>query len=95
MASTEIVEKVQKLVALAQSQEKGEATEEARSAAVQVVRLMKENDLVIVPKADLEAAHKAVEGAQLLRKEVKKAKRDGLVMGFIGAQVLGGKGGLF
>lgn len=91
MATSEAVETVQKLVALAQSTENGESTQEARNAAVKAIKLMQENDLVVVAKADMEAAAKAVEGVENLRKRVKKAKQDGMVLGALGALIFKGK----
>ncbi len=91
MATSDAVETVQKLVALAQSVEDGEPTQEARTAAVKAIKLMKENDLVVVAKADMEAAVKAVEGVENMRKRLKKAKQDGMVMGALGALIFKGK----
>lgn len=83
MASTtvDVLEKIEKLVALAQTDDKGKPTEEARTAAVTAIKLLKDNDLVIVPREKLEAAEKAVEGAKAMRLEAKKAKRDGMLVG--------------
>lgn len=95
MAKSEdtVLEKVEKLIALAQSEEDGKPTHEARTAAITVARLMKENDLVIVPRVQLEAAQKAIHGATELRKEAKKAKRDGMILGGV-LGVMAGKQGL-
>lgn len=87
-SDVEVLEKVVSLVALAQSEEDGEPTEEARTAAVTVARMMKDNDLVIVARSELEAAHKAINGATALRKAAQKAERDKFLWG-IGGLLLG------
>jgi hypothetical protein len=93
MGNIDVLEKVQKLCTLALSEEDGEPTEEARTAAITATRLMKEHDLVIVPREQLEAAQKAINGATELRREAKKAKRDGMILGGV-LGVMAGKQGL-
>ena len=81
MAKQDVMEKVQKLVALARTKEDGEPTEEARTAATTIIDLMEEAELVLVPKSDLAAAAKAVQEATELRAKVKTAKKEGMVLG--------------
>lgn len=87
--SKDVVEKVMGLGKLALSQEDGESTEEARTAAVKALRLMKENDLVVMPRAEVE---KVIAGKKELAEAEAKANKNllmGLAIGFFG-----GKGGL-
>lgn len=93
MANVDVLEKAQGLMALALSEENGEPTKEARNAGTALARLMKESDLVIVPREELEAAKKAISGATELRREAKKAKRDGMILGGV-LGVMAGKQGL-
>jgi len=92
-SEVDVLEKVEKLVALAQSEEDGKPTQEARTAAITVTRLMKDNDLVIVPRSELEAAKKAINGVTELRQQARKAKRDGMILGGV-LGVMAGKQGL-
>jgi hypothetical protein len=63
MASThEVLEKVQKLVRLAASDNE----EEARTAAMQATRLMKEHELVLVPRSEIERIEKVIGDAREL-----------------------------
>jgi hypothetical protein len=71
-----IVEKVQKLVALATSDNE----EEARTAAVQAARLMSEHKLVVVPKEDVERAQAFVAGVQ---KRAKEEKMSNMALGAV------------
>lgn len=88
--SKDVVEKVMHLGKLALSEEEdGESTEEARTAAVKALRLMKENDLVVMPRAEVE---KVIAGKKELAEAEAKANKNllmGLAIGFFG-----GKGGL-
>lgn len=87
--SKDVVEKVMNLGKLALSKEGGETTDEARNAAVAAISLMKEHDLVVMPRADVE---KVVAGQKELAEAQSKANRNllmGLAVGFFGA-----KGGL-
>ena len=77
--SSEVIEKVQKLVALAS--DKGAAEEEARSAALQAVRLMGDNDLTVVPKGDLESVQKSVEGMRIELREARKRETAKMLIG--------------
>lgn len=84
--SKEIVSKVTKLVALAQSDNE----EEARTAAMQAVRLMNEHKLTCVPQAELDSAMKFVEGARELARQTKeegqKKMMIGAALGFLAAK---------
>jgi hypothetical protein len=80
----DIVERVQNLCRLAQNENENEA----RSAAMQAVRLMNEHELAFVPKAQLEHAMKAIQGAQELAKQAKaESTKNMLLGGLIGAFV--------
>ena len=88
-APKEIVEKVMNLGKLALSKENGESTEEARNAAVKALALMKENDLIVMPRADVE---RMVAGQKELADVQAKANKN-LLMG-LAVGYFGGKGGL-
>jgi hypothetical protein len=95
MANVEAVEKFTKLVALAQSEEKGEPTEEARNAAVKAIQLLAddESDLIVISKTELEEAKKRVGEAKLAAKKTRDEKRKDMATGaFIGFML--GKGGI-
>ena len=84
-----IVAKVMSTAKLALSEKEGENTEAARTAAMTAITLMKEHDLVVIPRSDLE---KVVEGRKEIAAAEEKANRNllmGLAIGFFG-----GKGGL-
>lgn len=66
-ADTKVLEKVHNLVKLAASGD----NEEARTAAVQATRLMKEHELVLVPKSEIDRVQKMIDGAQALAREHK------------------------
>jgi len=91
MANVEAVEKFTKLVALAQSEEKGEPTEEARNAAVKAIQLLadEDSDLVVISRAELEAAKKRVGEVKRSREEKRKDMAMGAFVGF-----MLGKGGI-
>jgi hypothetical protein len=67
----ELNEKVQHLVNLAANNEN---EDEARNAAVAAVNLMREHDLAVVPREDLERAQQVIQGANQL---LVKAKEEG------------------
>jgi hypothetical protein len=87
--SKAIVEKVQNLGKLALSvDEKGEATEEARTAAVTVMRIIKENELVVVPRAEIQ---RMVQGAAELEASKAAAQKNllmGVALGYFGSKSL-------
>lgn len=87
-SSKEIVERAQKLVALAQDDD----TEEGRNAAMQVVRLMTQHDLVLIPKDEAERAMRVIEGAKDLAARVQKERMNGMILGgLLGFTMGGGK----
>ena len=67
------IERVEKLIALAT--DPGASAEEARSAALQAVKDIRENALVMMTANDAQAARKAVEGAQVQVSQARKAAR--------------------
>jgi hypothetical protein len=73
----DVIEKVQNLVALAQSDNENEA----RNAALSAVRLMTEHKLAVVPQEDLEKAKAFVENAQKLLATAKDKKTQNMMMG--------------
>jgi hypothetical protein len=80
----DIVERVQNLCRQAQSDNENEA----RTAALLAVRLMNEHELSFVPKAELDKAMKAIEGAQVLAKQAKAENTKNMLLGgLIGAFV--------
>lgn len=88
--SLETLETVNKLLALAQDGE-GDS-EEARTSAVKAAQMMKDADLVVIPRAELEAAAKAVEGVRSLQVLAKQERSKGMMLGGILGLVLGKKG---
>jgi hypothetical protein len=78
----EIVEKIQKLAALALSTPEGEEPgDEERNAAVKVVQLIHENQLAIIPREDAERAIKAIGEANIIKAEAEKAANNKMLMG--------------
>jgi hypothetical protein len=61
-----MLDKVGALVRLAN--DKPEDSEEARTAALTVARMLKENDLVIIPRSELERVKTVLNGAHALAK---------------------------
>lgn len=88
--SDAILAKIEKLVALATDTDDDD-NEEARTAAVQAVRLMREHDLALVPKKDLDNARQFVEGAQALARKADQAKWQHMGIGFAAAMFLNKK----
>ncbi|HZZ54774.1 MAG TPA: hypothetical protein VFE26_10880 [Trebonia sp.] len=64
-----VLEKATKLVALANSEEENEA----RTAAVQLARLMKSEELVLVPRSEIERVEKVIAGSIAKATEAKSA----------------------
>jgi prolyl-tRNA editing enzyme YbaK/EbsC (Cys-tRNA(Pro) deacylase) len=96
--SVQTVEKFQKLAQLALSEEEGEPSEEARSAAVKAIQLLADKDeddqpvLVVIPRAELVSMKKKLDGAGASLSEVKKAQEKGMMMGgILGFMLAGGK----
>lgn len=76
-ADVKVLEKVHNLVKLAASGD----TEEARTAAVQATKLMKEHELVLVPRSELERVQKAINGSQELAKRAKEEATQKMLIG--------------
>jgi len=85
-----VIEKVMNLGKLALSKDgDGDSSEEARTAAVKAIQLMKEHNLVVIPREEFD---RVVAGQKELAAANEKANRNlmmGLAIGFFG-----GKGGL-
>lgn len=81
--SIEAFEKFQKLAQLALSEEDGEATEEARNAAVKAIEMLdgEDPDLVVLPRAEVEQLKKGIEGARDLAKTAKEERNRGMMLG--------------
>jgi hypothetical protein len=87
-ASSETLKKVQDLVGLALNE--GAAEGEARNAAVEALRLIKSENLVLVSKEDFDRVAQQVQGA---RQEAQKARSSansrvvvGLLIGLVAAK---------
>ena len=79
------LQKAQKLVALANSAEE----EEARTAAVQLARLMKEEELVLVPKSEIDRVNKVIGDATALAKQQQSEGMKKMMVGaVVGALIL-------
>lgn len=90
--SVETVEKFQKLAQLALSEDDGEPTEEARNAAVKAIGMLadEESELLVLPRAELEAMKRKVDGASASLAQVKDAQQKGMIMGGLMGFLLGG-----
>lgn len=82
------LERVQKLVRLAASGD----TEEARTAAMQATRLMKEHELVLVPRSEIERIERMVSGAQQLAESQKSEKMQNMAIGALAGFLFASKG---
>jgi hypothetical protein len=85
-STTEAVQKVRDLVTLAQSGDN--ETPEARTAAVQAVRMMKEYDLVVVPQDEIRRVEQRIDGLQRALKE--RGNKDMILGGLLGAALVKG-----
>jgi hypothetical protein len=90
MASQQVIDKVRNLVKLASDDAAEE--EEARSAAVQAIKLMKENDLTVVPTTEWSTVKATIDG---MRADLAKVKQDangkmlmGAGLGFLASKFL-------
>jgi hypothetical protein len=89
MAETkDILDKVGKLVALAQSDNE----EEARTAAMQATRLMKEHRLVVMPLSELERVQKSIGEATALAAKHQKDATQKMMLGALAGYMFGNKG---
>lgn len=86
-ATEEVLAKVASLVRLAQ----GTDEEEARTAAMQATRMMKEYRLVLIPEAEIERVKKVVGEAQSLARQHEAAGTQKMVIGAVVGALLGGK----
>jgi hypothetical protein len=78
---TKVLEKVHNLVKLAASGD----SEEARTAAVQATKLMKEHELVLVPRAEIERVEKMIAGhAALARQQEAQTTQKMMIAGLAG-----------
>ena len=84
---TEVVEKCRKLLKLAVDDPE---SEESRTAAVAVVQLMKENDLVLVHKDVIESSLKRVGEANELVRKAEAEKIQNMMLGAAAGFFLGG-----
>jgi cobalamin biosynthesis protein CbiD len=80
-----MLEKVGNLIKLAN----GSDDEEARTAAKQAVVLMKEHELVLVPKSEIDRIQKVVAGAQALQETMKQEKLQNMALGALAGVFLG------
>ena len=80
-----MLEKVGNLIKLANGQD----NEEARTAAMQATKLMKEHELVLVPKSEIDRIQKVVEGAQALQQTMQKEKLQNMALGALAGVFLG------
>ena len=81
-----VLEKVRKLVLLAN--DGGEDSEESRTAAVQVTKLMKEHELVLIPKAEIDRVQKLIGDAQALARTQKADATQKMLIGGIAGLLL-------
>lgn len=87
--SKAIVEKVQNLGKLALSKDEGgQPTEEARTAAVKVIELMKENELVVVPRSEIKRMIEGAAELETARQEKQKNLVLGIALGYFGGKSL-------
>lgn len=85
--AADVMSKVRDLAALALSDDE----EEARTAAVQAIRLLKKHEIVMLPKTELERLISRVEGAAQLEKVAKQEKLQNILMGALGGMLFGSK----
>ena len=85
---TEVLEKVGKLVALAQS----ENEEEARNAAITATRLMKEHKLVLVPQLEIDRIKTVIGEATALAKRHEGEATQKMLIGALAGFMVGKKG---
>jgi hypothetical protein len=87
----ETVTKIERLMDLAL--DKAATPEEARTAAVTAISLLRENKLALVTPADLDRAKKAIDGATAIAARAKKQAQEklmlGAFLGFMGAKYAG------
>lgn len=79
--AADVLEKVAKLIALTEN----DSEEEARTSALTAARLIRENDLTVVSKSDLEEIKKATEDAKRALARAERAEKKGQQNMIIGA----------
>jgi hypothetical protein len=84
-ATPEDMQKVSKLLALANDGD----DEENRTAAIKAVSLMKQYNLVLVPKERIEEVRKMVGDAQALAKKYEGEKKQGMMLGALAGFMMG------
>lgn len=84
----QVLEQMDNLVKLAKDDPE---SEESRNAAMQVINLMDEHELVCIPKADVERAKKVIEGAQGLMRKAKAEKNKAMLMGAVAGYMFAGR----
>ena len=88
-----VLKKVASLVKRAQHPTSDD-DEEARTAAMTATVLMKEHELVILPRSEIDRINEAIREATKLAKESKSEANNKLIMGVLAGMTLG-KGKLF
>lgn len=89
----DVVEKARALLKLAADDPD---SEESRTAASKVVQLMKDNDLVLIPKSEVEKAMKSIGEATAIAKKAEAEKMQNMLLGgALGFMFGGGKLGKF
>jgi hypothetical protein len=73
-----LLDTVTKLIRLAN--DKDEGSEEARTAAMTVTKMVKENDLVIIPRAELERIKVVIGQANALARRSKEEAQQKMLM---------------
>lgn len=93
--SDKVLEKVGDLVRLANSKsddEDEDGKEERRTAAMQATRLMKEHELVLVPKAEIDRVKKMIGDANALAKKYEGEAQQKMLLGALGGFLLAKQG---
>jgi len=83
----EVMEKVRDLAKLAERDD----SEEARNAAVKAIKLLRQHEIVMIPKHELEKMASKVNGAIEAERKINEQKTMNIVMGFVGGLLVGGK----
>ena len=86
-----VLKRVTALIQRAQSPT-GEDDEEARTSAMQAARMLKDHQLVVVPKSEIERVEQAIRHAHEIAKKSKDEAQQKLIMGVLGGLMLGKKG---
>lgn len=82
VADEKVLQQVRDLVKLANDDED---SEESRTAAMKATRMMKQHELVLIPKSEIDRVQKMVEGAQqLARQHASERNQDRMMGGIVG-----------